>query len=550
MTKFNKINIDCFNLIINELRMDKRSLRSCLLVNKEWCNIAVPILWKNHSWCNEDKPEKLFTAIFSCLPSSSKQILSDYNIKLPSTKSPLFNYVSFCEFPKPKIINKIIGIVLKGRYNREILYDGETLDYGKTLYDNEKLDDREELDDKEELDEKNILEREIYKLFVEQCKGVKELCWETSQPLPLFPGALTCFSQLSSLDVDVDFVNSDVLYEMAQICRNLNRLTINNCSQDLPGLISLIDAQKNLKNVSLYPAHKKGTCKELSKALARKGSMINNLYLGPIGSISPSFLTSLINLKGITIYEGDDIRKEIVDFQRYLAISQFPDLQYISIVGLSCFKELAQLIEKTRGSISEISLFTFNRFAENTGLFIKAIANNCPKIKSLPIYLRSEDFIHVKSLLLNCKYLEDIKFYGLASVITDDNIGDELLDILTEFSPNLLTKILLSGSWNYSINAFERFFESHREKRPLSIFEIRNISEENKVIVRKYIKEVLWELTIDEFNAQRTSDYLLLVWPVLILKHQNNSLIFCNGSYDLGHDSHEYLALKQNSTRE
>ncbi|PKK69992.1 hypothetical protein RhiirC2_747437, partial [Rhizophagus irregularis] len=191
---------------------------------------------------------------------------------------------------------------------------------------------------------------------------------------------------------------------MAQICRNLNRLTINNCSQDIPGLISLIDAQKNLKNVSLYPAHKKGTCKELSKALARKGSMINNLYLGPIGSISPSFLTSLINLKGITIYEGDDIRREIVDFQRYLAISQFPDLQYISIVGLSCFKELAQLIEKTRGSISEISLFTFNRFAENTGLFIKAIANNCPKIKSLPIYLRSEDFIHVKSLLLNCKY--------------------------------------------------------------------------------------------------------------------------------------------------
>jgi hypothetical protein len=449
-----KINIDCLNLIINELRKDKRSLRSCLLVNKEWCNIAVSFLWKNHAWCNEDKSEKVFNTIFSCLPSSTIQILSVNNIKLPLTESPLFNYVSFCEFPKAKIVDKIIGIILKGGHDNE----------------------------------KNILEQEIYKLFVEQCKNIKELCWETSQPLPSFPGASACFSQLNSLDIDVNFVNSDALYKMAQICRNLNRLTINNCSQDLPGLISLIDVQKNLKNLLLYPTNKKGTCEKLSKALARKYNTIKNLTLGPVGSIEPSFLTSLTNLKSITIYEGDEIRKEIKDFQHYLAISEFPDLQVITIVGLSCFKELAQLIEKTRGNISEISLYTFNKSAENTGMLIKAIANNCPKIKSLPIYLKSTDFIHVKSLLLNCKYLEDIKFYGMDSVSTDDNVGDELLDILTEFSPKLLTKILLSGSWNYSIDTFERFFESYRG-RTLSYFEIRNVTEEYKDIVRKYIKE-------------------------------------------------------------
>ncbi|RIA83434.1 hypothetical protein C1645_786335, partial [Glomus cerebriforme] len=431
-----KINLDCLNLIINELRTDKNSLYSCLLVNKEWCNLVVLILWKNHSFRIKDMAErekKLYTTILSCLPSSSKNLLSNNNIKLPSTillKSPLFNYISVCEFPKAEIIGKIV----------EILFEEELGNY-----------------------ERNILEQEIYKLFVSQCKGIKELCWDTSQPLPLFPGALTCFSQLHSLHIDVNIVSSNDLNEMARICKSLNKLAISNFSQDLPGLISLIDAQSNLESVSLYPDIK-GTCEELSKALARKGTTINDLHLGPIGAIPPSFLTSLIKLKNITIYDSDNIRDEIKDFQHHLAISEFPDLQTITIVGLSCFKELAILIEKTNGNISYISIYTYNRSAENTGMLIKAIANKCPKIKCLPIYLVSNDFIHIKSLLLNCRNLEDIKFYGLDFVNDDDNIGDELLDILTKFSPNSLTKILISGGWKYSIDAFERFFESCRER--------------------------------------------------------------------------------------
>ena len=39
-------------------------------------------------------------------------------------------------------------------------------------------------------------------------------------------------------------------------------------------------------------------------------------------------------------------------------------------------------------------------------MLIKAIANNCPKIKKLYTILVPEDFIHVKLLLLNCRFLE------------------------------------------------------------------------------------------------------------------------------------------------
>src|SRR5436305_14512318 len=92
------------------------------------------------------------------------------------------------------------------------------------------------------------------------------------------------------------------------------------------------------------------------------------------------------------------------------------------------------LIEKTKGSISEVFIHTFNKAAENTGMLIKAIANNCSQIKLLSIYLEPKDFIYVRSLLLNCKNLAYIKFNSLNFLNTNESIGDELLDILIKLS--------------------------------------------------------------------------------------------------------------------
>jgi len=41
---------DCLNEIFDYLEQDEpglRSLRSCLLVNRLWCEVSVPILWKS-----------------------------------------------------------------------------------------------------------------------------------------------------------------------------------------------------------------------------------------------------------------------------------------------------------------------------------------------------------------------------------------------------------------------------------------------------------------------------------------------------------------------
>src|SRR5436309_3550496 len=101
--KMKKLNVDCLKLIFIELN-DKNSLYSCLLVNRKWCSIVVPILWKRIPWCKSlrkgiGSKEKLFNTILTCLPSSSKQLLSDNGINLPSivlSNTTLFNYIGFC----------------------------------------------------------------------------------------------------------------------------------------------------------------------------------------------------------------------------------------------------------------------------------------------------------------------------------------------------------------------------------------------------------------------------------------------------------------------
>src|ERR1051325_4093885 len=96
---------DCLRIIFSELQ--EGSLYSCILVNRFWCQTGVRILWKdpyNDDISNitseryQKRCNKLYNTMIYLLPVSSKQLLIDNNVILPSTVSsnePLFNYMSF-----------------------------------------------------------------------------------------------------------------------------------------------------------------------------------------------------------------------------------------------------------------------------------------------------------------------------------------------------------------------------------------------------------------------------------------------------------------------
>src|SRR5688572_2046880 len=93
---------DCLNDIIEYLEQDVISLRSCLLVNRLWCTIAVRILWRDvwniHiHYSGMGISLSVLSTLIACLPNESKSLLHESGIfiQTPTPKSPLFDYISF-----------------------------------------------------------------------------------------------------------------------------------------------------------------------------------------------------------------------------------------------------------------------------------------------------------------------------------------------------------------------------------------------------------------------------------------------------------------------
>src|SRR2546429_5692588 len=89
-----RLNEDVISLILEELKDDKKSIYSCLLIDRTWCKIAVQFLWKN-PWKNFGK--KQLSIILFNLPIKTKENLKSQGINLPQ-QNPLFNYIGFCKY--------------------------------------------------------------------------------------------------------------------------------------------------------------------------------------------------------------------------------------------------------------------------------------------------------------------------------------------------------------------------------------------------------------------------------------------------------------------
>ena len=97
-----QLSADCLNEIFEYLEDDKFTLHSCLLVNRLWCEVSVRILWRNVWTASrqlDTKASLILRVSIACLPNESKELLykNEIFIPTPTSRSPLFNYVTFCK---------------------------------------------------------------------------------------------------------------------------------------------------------------------------------------------------------------------------------------------------------------------------------------------------------------------------------------------------------------------------------------------------------------------------------------------------------------------
>src|SRR5438105_1957712 len=93
---------DCLGEIFEHINDDAATLYSCLLVNRLWCRLIIPILWRNPLKFTSGKGDATYQVIqtyISCLFDSKKgQIFTKTEIpKLLFHNKPLFNYSKYLQ---------------------------------------------------------------------------------------------------------------------------------------------------------------------------------------------------------------------------------------------------------------------------------------------------------------------------------------------------------------------------------------------------------------------------------------------------------------------
>src|SRR5690349_8231708 len=84
---------ECLIEIFNNFQTKYKTLFSCLLVNRQWCRLIVPILWSEPTEHFDDK--RLIRIYLSALNAEEQALLIPFNIILPSYPRLLFEYVSY-----------------------------------------------------------------------------------------------------------------------------------------------------------------------------------------------------------------------------------------------------------------------------------------------------------------------------------------------------------------------------------------------------------------------------------------------------------------------
>jgi hypothetical protein len=475
---------DILLLIFTELQDHPTSLYSCVLVNKSWYYIAMPILWNfvsiTYGIPYNQKPEtreKLYNLIAHFLPNGPADPLAQNSIILPLNKiprAPTFNYINYLTRITPHLIKDMIKFLIK-----------ENSTY-----------------------KKNILENEIYKMVFTRCKNIKYFYWHTATELYNFPNARPFFSSLQSFGISFEFnyVTSNIVYQLTNICQDILDLEINYCKEDSPYLISFIKNQRNLRSLSLHFNNNDDDDEEvlyplLSKAIIDKATTLKKIILTPlVTSINPMLFIKLINLQYLELNndEGGDSYEDVNFWKLWefcLSKATFPDLQYFGSTFVPNSIE-SLIIKNSGGNIVEIDIqypLEFQDYPAKNKQLLEIISNNCPKLISLTIDIDSKNLREVSNIFSNCPQLEKLHFATKNHMSPN---GDELLEIISNESPLTIREFSFGDNWNFSINGLESFFKNwkHKNRHPIKFINyydevIDSWTDDHDELVKRYKDE-------------------------------------------------------------
>jgi hypothetical protein len=445
-----KLNKDILFLIFEELQEDSKSLLSCLMVNRLWCETSIPTLWRN-PWrynINYSNKNSLYSVIIFYLPDNIKEVLIKQGILLSqiSHQSLLFDYLSFCKSIDVEILNTIISIGSSDLYNQF------------------------------------LLQQEIYSLLMRKCSELKYLNIESAKhQIFYFPEAKARLESLCELKCDTS-IDSLYFYGLARICQNIQRLIIINKKIKVNhGAVKLIEIQRNLKYFEFKDDFEddnfvEDPYEDILFALANKADILNHLIIIPQfieyyeHTTIQGLLTKFHKLKTLIIYEHIPFSDAQLKMMTYHELETF-SIDFISLNDASI------IIENSGGHLREVLLRYYDYewwyeddFEEDSLNFIRKIYKNCPLIEHLSLLFSSstEHFFEFEKLLKSCQNLKSL-LLSMLYTNNEEETGEELLKVLIRSAPINLREIRFFKDFKFSLDDLEEFFKNWKDRPALSI---------------------------------------------------------------------------------
>ncbi len=504
-----KLNKDILFLLFEELQNDSRSLFSCLLVDRLWCETAIPILWRD-PWCYEDninyqKKSSLYHIITFFLPDDIKEFLTSQEIQLSpiSNQSPLFDYLTFCRSINMNVIKNIISLGSFSTYNQF------------------------------------LLQQEIYSLFMRKFSEIKYLNMKSIEhQIFYFPEAKTCLESLCELTCDIS-IASVHFFGLAHICKHIQRfiiintITIDSNTNVYDGIIKLIEVQKNLRYFewkddfsNLEYFNFEDMIKETFLALEKKADTLNHLvisfyqydnFFSYIPRPEPMNLSKFHKLKTLKInapaFEFDDqLRKSVYQNLEVFQTNDYIDYSTVNSIIKNSGGHLRKILIKGNG-------FDDYYWRDDDGdypNFSRTIYENCRLIEYLPLVFLSSNFVEFEILLKTCQKLKVLSIFmihmGEENKLKLDEeklleYGEKLSKALIEFASNNLRKIKFSQyDFKLSSKTLEFLLENWRGRNVLSIItsDLDYEKEEYVNVINKYkndgvVKDFRCEIHSDDY---------------------------------------------------
>ncbi|RIA86686.1 hypothetical protein C1645_878524 [Glomus cerebriforme] len=478
-------NTDVLSIILYFLRYNKQTLYSCLFVNRLWCQLTIPILWRdpwtffyrienNSPPSIPTQPLKLINTYLSLLPIESIIELQKNGINVPiHSIEPSFNYPMYLRGLDLNYLYKSIIRWIYDKYNEKLSIHplqkavSRLKKFGKKVTGRD--DSIETIDDEDKLKNEQILliYSKLLSFFFKESPKLSLIRIKPKKNDIMFSNLINsneakkCLSYLTGLECVDDHKMEETYAHLALSNTNIYQIMIHGY-QNTKSLANLLSVQKKLQklyfvNINNISPYVYWTTPGVGLELQKKAHFIIKLKLeGSCGFLE--LLKDFINLEEFSLR---CVHKNSCNDRIPLKAPTLRNLKKLEFEYEHKYEInfIANLIRNTRQLTKIIIKGSRISDPNNCNLLLDSIKNYCLQLKicSIPISIINPRLI---SLLESCKNIQRLSLFSIPSEnqININYCDNFLVQILESEPVSLHTLELINCS--FSVEVWEKFLEA------------------------------------------------------------------------------------------